>query len=183
MLFRSEGRNVLPLTGREVLISMATNNQLDFKQMESAPVDTAQRALYEKIRGNYEDAIKVLNQKQIDVPEEEKESLSMKQHFSNMLHGEEIFISNQELLLALAEQGSLTLEESQIQNIRRGQYGSLEALLIAELESGQLKPDQTNIMPFSGSAVVVDINTGETLALVGYPSFDSNDFTQNFNEI
>ncbi len=168
------GRNVIPLTGREVLVSMATNNQLDFKQMKLASEDSMQRQLYEKINTSYQEALVAL---------EEGESLDIKQHFYNMLHDEQVLITNQELLLALSEQGSLKLSATQVENIKKGQYGSLETLLIEEFESGDLKPDQTNIMPFSGSAVVVDINTGETLALVGYPSFDSNDFTQNFNEV
>ena len=38
-------------------------------------------------------------------------------------------------------------------------------------------------MPCSGTAVVVDPNTGQTLALVSYPSYDNNEFIQNFNTI
>ena len=177
------GKNVIKLTGREVLVSMATNNQLDFKQMQEADESQMQKQLYDKINKSYQEALIALEENQKNMPEEERESLSIKQHFANMLNSDEPLITDRELLLAFAEQGSLILETSQIENIWNGNYGSLEALLIDELESGDLKPEQTSIMPFSASAVVVDVNSGETLALVGYPSFDSNVFTQDFNDI
>ena len=180
---RGGGRNIIPLTGREVLNSMATNNQLDFKKMEMADQKTMQKQLYDKIKASYEIALKALEKKQQDLPVEERETLTIKQHFAQMLEDEAERITSRELLLAMAEQGSLKLEEGQIQRIWNGEYGSLEALLITELESGDLKADQMAIKPFSGSAVVVDVNSGEVLALASYPSFDSNEFTQNFNEI
>ena len=176
------GPNVMKLTGREVLVSMATNNQLDFKQMQEAEENQMQKQLYDKINNSYQEALIALEKNQKEMPEEERESLSIKQHFANMLNSDELLITDRELLLAFAEQGSLKLEASQIESIWSGNYGSLEALLIEELESGDLKPEQTSIMPFSASAVVVDVNSGETLALVSYPSFDSNAFTQDFND-
>lgn len=172
---RGGGRNIIPLTGREVLNSMATNNQLDFKKMEMADQKTMQKQLYDKIESSYKIALKE--------GKEEQQDLTIKQHFAQMLEDETERITSRELLLAMAEQGSLKLEEDQIKRIWKGDYGSLEALVIAELESGDLKADQMAIKPFSGSAVVVDVNSGEVLALVSYPSFDSNEFTQNFNEI
>lgn len=172
---RGGGRNIIPLTGREVLNSMATNNQLDFKKMEMADQKTMQKQLYDKIESSYKIALKE--------GEEEQQDLTIKQHFAQMLEDETERITSRELLLAMAEQGSLKLEEDQIKRIWKGDYGSLEALVIAELESGDLKAEQMAIKPFSGSAVVVDVNSGEVLALVSYPSFDSNEFTQNFNEI
>lgn len=184
IIARLQGKEkTVPLTGREILISMAKNNQLDFKVMKAAPETQMQRQLYDKVEADYEKALKELEEKEKNLPDEEKTNLTIKQHFANMLDSEEILITDRELLLALAEQKSLQLEEEQIKRIWDGNVGSVESILIAELESGELKPDQTAIMPFSGSAVVVDVNTGEVLALVGYPSYDSNEFTQNFNSI
>ncbi|WP_083801275.1 penicillin-binding transpeptidase domain-containing protein [Cellulosilyticum lentocellum] len=181
---RLQGKEkTVPLTGREILISMAKNNQLDFNIMKTAPQSQMQRQLYDKVAADYEKALNVLKEKEKNLSKEEKTTLTIKQHFANMLDSEEILITDRELLLALGEQESLKLDEDQMKRIWDGNIGSIEALLIAELESGELKPDQTAIMPFSGSAVVVDVNTGEVLALVGYPSYDSNEFTQNFNSI
>ena len=181
---RLQGKEkTIPLTGRDILISMAKNNQLDFKQMKKAPESEMQRQLYERINEDYQKALQQLEENEKNLPDDKKTHLSIQQHFANMLDNEEPLITDRELLLALGEQQSLKLDEEQMTRIRNGNIGSVEALLIAELESGELKPDQTAIMPFSGAAVVVDVNTGEVLSLVGYPSYDSNEFTQNFNSI
>lgn len=171
-----------PLKGREILVSMAKNNQLDFKEMSGADPDEMQRKLYQKILGAYEAEMDRLKEAEKNVPEEQKTQLSMKAYFAKMLDQEPSPITDQELLLAFAEQGSLKLTPNEVQNIRAGAY-SLAGILISQLESGGLTPDQTDIMPCSGSAVVVDPNTGQTLALVSYPSYDNNEFTQNFNNI
>lgn len=171
-----------PLTGREVLVSMAKNNQLDLKVMSAAPESQVQRQLYNKILASYQEEEARLQEVEKGLPEDEKTNLSLKQHFANMLDSEEILITNQELLLSFGEQGSLKLSDDQMKSITNGNY-NLESLLIAQLESGGLTPDQTDITPFSGTAVVTDPNTGQTLALVSYPSYDNNEFTQNFNSI
>ena len=171
-----------PLTGREVLISMAKNNQLDLKVMSAASEDEMQRQLYNKILASYQEEEKRLEEAEKNLPDDEKTSLSLKQHFANMLDSEEVLITDQELLLSFGEQGSLDLSEAQMTNIASGNY-NLESLLIEQLQNGGLTPDQTDITPFSGTAVVTDPNTGQTLALVSYPSYDNNEFTQNFNSI
>ena len=171
-----------PLTGREVLISMAKNNQLDLKVMSAATESQVQRQLYNKILASYQEEEARLQEVEKALPEDEKTNLTLKQHFANMLDSEEILITNQELLLSFGEQGSLALSDDQMKSITNGNY-NLESLLIAQLENGGLTPDQTDITPFSGTAVVTDPNTGQTLALVSYPSYDNNEFTQNFNSI
>ena len=184
IISRLQGKEkTIPLTGREVLISMAKNNQLDFNQMKEAPSSTMQKQLYDKINVSYEKRLEELEKLESSLPEEEKTNLSIKQHFSDMLDDENNIVTNQELLLALGEAGTLKLTENEMKSIRSGNIGSIESILIRLLESGELKPDQTAIMPFSGSAVVVDVNTGEILSMVGYPSYDSNEFTQDFNTI
>lgn len=172
----------IPLTGREILVSMAKNNQLDFKIMSGAPDSQMQRQLYNKILASYEKEVKRLEETQKADEEAEKTPLTIKAHFANMLESEVTTITDQELLLAFAEQGVLNFTEEQLESVRSGHY-YLTTLLINQLESGGLTPDQTDIMPCSGSAVVVDPNTGQTIALVSYPSYDNNEFIQNFNNI
>lgn len=171
-----------PLTGREILISMAKNNQLDLKVMSAADEKQTQRQLYNKVLASYQEEETRLEEAEQHLPEEERTQLTLKKHFANMLDSEEVLITDRELLLAFGEQGSLRLSEEQMNSIKNGNY-NLNSLLIGQLESGGLKPDQTDITPSSGTAVVVDPNTGQTLALVSYPSYDNNEFTQNFNSI
>ena len=178
---RGQGRGILPLTGRDVLVSMVNNNQLVLTDMENAPPTEMRKQLYDKVYADYEKKLAELEAQEKDLPEEEKTKLSLKQHFSDMVSAENSSITNREILLALCEQGSLQLSEALVAQIKSGNYPSVESILIQEYEAGRLKPDQASVAPFSGSAVVVDVNTGETLEVVGYPSYDSNEMTQNFN--
>ncbi len=50
-----------------------------------------------------------------------------------------------------------------------------------KLISGEMSPSDTNLDPCTGSVAVVDVNTGEVLALVSYPSYDNNMLVNNFN--
>ena len=172
----------IPLSGRDILVSMAKNNQLDFKEMSGAPQSSAQRQLYEKVKNAYEIEKQRLEVQEKNLPEDKKTSLSIQQHFANMLDSEQESITNQELLLAFGEQGSLPFSKEEMDRIRAGNY-SLVSLIIDALSTGKLKPDQMDVTPCSGTVVMVDSNNGQTLAMVGYPSYDSNDFTQDFNEI
>ncbi|WP_180270802.1 penicillin-binding transpeptidase domain-containing protein [Sporanaerobium hydrogeniformans] len=176
-------RNVQPLTGREILVSMVRTNQLNLKTMEKAPKEHMQRQLYEKIKASYDETIKSLPKTTVNEEGEEVEVKipTLKEHFVTLLEADQSVITNRELLLALSEQGSLKLDENLVEKIWNNAYPSLESILIQELESGDLKPDQLCVDPFSASAVVVDVKTGEVLTLVGYPSYDSNEMTNNFN--
>lgn len=179
IIARLQGNSgTLKLTGRDVIVSMAKNNQLDFKIMSMAPETTAQRKLYDKVVASYEAELQNIEIAERELPQAEKSNLTIKAHFANMLDNG--LINDTELLLAFGEQGTLQLTEDQMERIKRGNY-NLRSLLISQLESGGLKPDQTSIMPCSGTAIVVDPNTGQTLALVSYPSYDNNEFIQNFN--
>ena len=171
-----------PLSGHEILVSMAKNNQLDLEEMGRKEAGSVQRELYDKITDSFIKEQKRLQEAEANLPDEEKTDLSRKQHFANMLDSEEPVISDKELLLAMGEQQTLAFTEDQMSAIRAGNY-SVEGLLINLFEAGLLKPDQMDITPCSGSAVIVDPNSGQTIALVSYPSYDNNEFIQDFNGI
>lgn len=179
---RLKGTNskAVPLTGHEVLVSMAKNNQIDIKAMSGADVGTMQAQLYEKILTSYQAELTRLEEEEKHLTDEEKTDLTIKQHFADMLDSKPSVITDRELVLTMCEQKTLKVSEDQLAAIKAGNY-SVDGLLINLLENGQLKPDQMDVTPSSGSAVVVDPNTGQTLALVSYPSYDNNEFIQNFN--
>lgn len=154
-----------PLAPRDVFVSMVESHQLDFNTMQKAPEGTTQYEVYTRIQPGYE-------------PETYE---SFKHYFIAILEGEETLITDNELLLMLHEQGSLPLDASVAERVRIGQGPSHRQILIEALQKGTLKPDQMAIDPYSASAVAVDIHTGEVLALVSYPSYDSNEMTHNFN--
>ena len=172
-------KKAIPLSGREILVSMAKNNQLDFERMRAKGESFESGKLYHKILEDYLETCKKENKTE----EVEQPTLpELKKHFAKMLDSEERIISDRELLLAMGEQQSLQFTPEQMDSIREGNY-SVDGLLIKLFQDGLLKPDQMDITPCSGSVVVVDPNTGETLAVVSYPSYDNNAFIQDFNKI
>lgn len=171
-----------PLTGREVIVSMAKNNQIDLKRMSGSNASDIEKALYSKIQTSYEKEVARLAAIESSLPDEEKTKLTLKKHFANMLEEENSPITDTELLLTFGKQGTWPFTDKEMQQIAGGNY-YLTALIIDALESGKIKPDQMDITPCSGTAVVVDSNNGQTLALVSYPSYDSNVLTKDFNKI
>lgn len=85
-----------------------------------------------------------------------------------------------QLLIILHEQGIITGDENYLKKIRVGAISPL-TVIREKLMSGEIRPGDTNLDPCSGSVVVSDINTGEVLALVTYPSYDNNQFVNTFN--
>lgn len=168
-------RGVKPLKPREILVSMVESNQLSMQIMKQAEEGTMQYELYNKLSQWFEEGM--ANEEY----SEKLEKLTLKEFLILLLKQEQSVITDRELLLVLSEQGSLKLDDKLVQRIWDGKYPPLRDILIAELESGDLKPDQMAIDPFSASAVVVEVNTGNVLAVVGYPSYDSNDMTTRFN--
>ncbi|MBS4960439.1 MAG: hypothetical protein KHZ62_06445 [Clostridiales bacterium] len=89
-------------------------------------------------------------------------------------------ITSTQMVLTLFEQEKLSGDEEYLNSIRSGRLSPLSVIL-QKLDSGELKPSDTKIDPCTGSVVVSDVNTGSVLALVSYPSYDNNEFVNNFN--
>ena len=91
-------------------------------------------------------------------------------------------ITEREIMLILHEQGLMKLSSETIESYKGNKHGTVENTLVQQMEDGFLKPKHMAIDPFSAAAVVVDINSGEVLSLVGYPAYDGNSLITNFNE-
>ncbi|MGE4215188.1 MAG: penicillin-binding transpeptidase domain-containing protein [Anaerotignaceae bacterium] len=89
-------------------------------------------------------------------------------------------ISYKQLILVLVEQGMITADDEYLTKIQNGTVSPL-SVVISKLRDGEITPGDTNLDPCSGSVVVADVNTGETLALVTYPSYDNNRLVNNFD--
>ncbi|MCQ2978348.1 MAG: hypothetical protein MJ245_00965 [Clostridia bacterium] len=87
-------------------------------------------------------------------------------------------ISPREMLLTLIEQGRIT--DQRIINEIKGGAG-LSQILVDSLRARQINAEDLRIDPCTGSVVILDVNTGKTLALVNYPSYDANRLVGNFD--
>lgn len=73
----------------------------------------------------------------------------------------------------LLEQNVVDPPEEEVARFHAGAvtpYGFIRSLI----ENLDLTPAQLALDPYSGSIVVTDVNTGDTLALASYPSYDNN---------
>lgn len=78
-----------------------------------------------------------------------------------------------DMSMLLVEQGIISVDESITEKLLSRKLSPLEFMkqLIAEVK---LTPQQIALDPSTGGAVIVDIDTGDVLALVSYPSYDNN---------
>ena len=69
-------------------------------------------------------------------------------------------------------------EESDVEyaEYKNGSYGAYE-FMVRKIRNLDISPDMLALTPCSGSVVVTDVNTGDVLALVSYPSYDNNYLT------
>ncbi len=95
-----------------------------------------------------------------------------------MIKSNEIQCNN--IALLLYDQGVLSTEDKDYNEIKSGTMSAYDFMKkkIANLE---IKPSQLALYPCEGSVVVSDIDSGEILAMVSYPSYDNNMLTNSVN--
>lgn len=81
-------------------------------------------------------------------------------------------ISGNEVCMALYDQKILEYDEGQYTFLRNG--GSSYDFIREQIRLIKITPAQLALDPCSGSLVVTDVDTGDVLALVTYPSYDNN---------
>ena len=108
-----------------------------------------------------------------------EESLLEDAEFGKMLYKYMLLdniISGKEICLLLYEQNVLEYDEETISRLNSGQLSSY-TFMIEKIRSLEITPAQLALEPCSGAIVIVDVNTGDTLACVTYPSYDNNRLT------
>ena len=109
--------------------------------------------------------------------------LSTDTGFSKLLYKymlQEDTISGQEICLVLYEQGVLDKNDDDYENLASGAMGAYDCM-INKIYPLEIEPAQLALMPCSASAVVVDVKTGDVVALVSYPGYDNNRLTNDMD--
>ena len=83
-------------------------------------------------------------------------------------------ITGRELCLALYDQGVLSEDPSQEALLRTGGEEYAFQFIRDKISNLELTPAQMALEPCTAGVTVTDVRTGEVLALVTYPSYDSN---------
>lgn len=82
-------------------------------------------------------------------------------------------ISGRQLCLILFDQGVLPYDEDEIAGLDSGSITAV-SFLKEKIRTLAITPAQLALDPCSGSCVVTDTDSGEILAMVSYPGYDSN---------
>lgn len=87
-------------------------------------------------------------------------------------------ISYSSIIRILYDQKVLAEDDADYQSFMAGQIGAYE-FIRKKISQKDITPAQLGLDPCSGSIVVTDINSGEVLAMVSYPSYDNNMLTNS----
>jgi len=102
-----------------------------------------------------------------------KEDTKFTKRIYRYLINQEI-ITGRELCLALYSQEVFPYDEKQVQLLTANGANYAYAFLVEKVSNIELTPAQLALDPCTAGCTVTDVNTGEVLALVTYPSYDNN---------
>ncbi|MFV0364299.1 MAG: penicillin-binding transpeptidase domain-containing protein [Suipraeoptans sp.] len=91
--------------------------------------------------------------------------------YKYMIYSEQV--TGRELCMMLYEQEVLPFDQEQYDRLKNGTLGSYD-FIRGKIETLDITPGQLALEPCSGSIVITDPNSGDTLACVSYPGYDNN---------
>jgi penicillin-binding protein 2 len=103
------------------------------------------------------------------------QTISTETAFSKKIYSylvDEGVITGTDICLALFDQGVLAYDEAAYNRLKSG--ASAYEFMKEQIRQIKITPAQIALDPCSGSLVVTDVNSGDVLALVTYPSYDNN---------
>lgn len=163
----SELEKDVPVTLKQLFVSMIDSNNISVTDIMKSE-DGYQKTLKDMILAYDAD---------IDVTDTEDKTAA-KQVLTNAVDSGSISYTT--LIYVMIEQGVITADDNYKARIASGELTPFN-VIIEKLQSGDLEPAETGLEPCTGSVVVSDVNSGEVLALVTYPSYDNNELVNTFN--
>lgn len=94
-----------------------------------------------------------------------------KRVYRYMIQNDEL--SGRQICSLLLEQNIVEPEEEEIRQFESGSMAPY-TFMMNRIKNLDITPAQLALDPYSGSIVVTDVNSGDVLALVSYPSYDNN---------
>lgn len=82
-------------------------------------------------------------------------------------------ITGRQICQILIDQNKVIVNEEELSRFEAGAESSYD-FMVKRIESLDITPGMLALDPCSGSIVVTNVNTGEVLALITYPSYDNN---------
>ena len=112
-----------------------------------------------------------------------KELLKKDDKFNKKIYRKLVFsykLSGTEICLLLFDQGVLEYKEDDVNKLKNGTKSPYD-FIKEKITTLEITPAMLALEPCSGSVVVTDVNSGDVLAMVTYPSYDNNKFANKIN--
>jgi penicillin-binding protein 2 len=112
-----------------------------------------------------------------------KELLKDDDKFNKKIYRKLVFsykLSGTEICLLLFDQGVLEYKEDDVNKLINGNKSPYD-FIKDKITSLEITPAMLALEPCSGSIVVTDVNSGDVLAMVTYPSYDNNKFANKID--
>ncbi|MCR4648090.1 MAG: penicillin-binding protein [Lachnospiraceae bacterium] len=90
------------------------------------------------------------------------------------------YISGRDLCIILYDQNLIDVSDSEISALKSGGISSY-VFMLDLIKNLKITPAQLALEPCSGSCVITDVNSGDVIALVSYPSYDNNRLANSDN--
>lgn len=101
-----------------------------------------------------------------------------KRLYRYMINNDEL--TGRQICELLMEQEIVNVPEDEVAQLRSGRETAY-VFMRNRIENLDITPAQLALDPYSGSIVITDVNTGDVLALVSYPSYDNNKMANGVN--
>ena len=101
-----------------------------------------------------------------------------KRLYRYMINNDEL--TGRQICQILLEQNIVELPEDELRQFEAGNETSY-TFMMNRIENLDITPAQLALDPYSASMVITDVNTGDVLALVSYPSYDNNKMANGVN--
>ncbi len=157
------------ITNKEAISSMISASTISVKDMFGQPEGTTSFEVKQKM-------LELDSTLSVDKYEDRRKVMST---LIEMIKNGDI--NTNDLLVVMAETGAIKVTEDDMRLLKSYTVGT-NTFIIQMLEEGQITPQMLNQQPSTGSVVVSDINTGAVIAAVSYPSYDNNEFVNEFND-
>lgn len=131
------------------------------------------------LEGDYSDTDEIYN----EIVKITLEKLKNNKEFSKKIYKymiSENSVTGKQLCIILYDQNLIDVSESEINALKNGRI-SAYVFMTGLIKNLKITPAQLALEPCSGSCVVTDVNTGDVIALVSYPSYDNNRLANSDN--
>ena len=150
------------LSLRDILLHCVSSNYVDLSKLDIDSNYADSEAVYEAI-------VNFISEK---IQESDKQFTKLV--YKYLIESDKI--SGKQICLLLFDQNVLEFDSNTYNRLAQGSISPYD-FMISQIKALKITPAQIALTPCSASVTLVDVDTGDVLAMVSYPSYDNNVFS------